>query len=117
MTSKGVIWLEQGNRKTFYINELVLLPSIIYEISYRQFWQEKQGDPMSDMPTFENYSFSVDPLPEHEGDGFAITFPDLPGCISDGDTVEQAIAPGREAFPAWMASMIEDQKNATLGQR
>ena len=69
------------------------------------------------MPAFEHYPFSIDPLPEQEGGGFAITFPDLPGCMSDGDTVEQAIAHGREAFQAWMASMIEDQKNATLGQR
>jgi antitoxin HicB len=65
---------------------------------------------MSEMPVFERYPFSVDPLPEEEGGGFAITFPDLPGCISDGETVEQAIAHGREAFHAWMESMIADRK-------
>ena len=65
---------------------------------------------MSDMPEFERYPFNVDPLPEEEGGGFAITFPDLPGCISDGETVEQAIAHGREAFHAWMESMMEDRK-------
>jgi antitoxin HicB len=65
---------------------------------------------MSDMPVFERYPFNVDPLPEEEGGGFAITFPDLPGCISDGETVEQAIAHGREAFQAWMESMMEDRK-------
>jgi hypothetical protein len=33
---------------------------------------------MSNMPVFERYPFNVDPLPEEEGGGFAITFPDLP---------------------------------------
>jgi hypothetical protein len=29
---------------------------------------------MSEMPAFERYPFSVDPSPEEEGRGFAITF-------------------------------------------
>jgi antitoxin HicB len=65
---------------------------------------------MSDIPAFERYPFNVDALPEGDGGGFAITFPDLPGCISDGETFEQAIAHGREAFRAWMESMMEDRQ-------
>ena len=30
------------------------------------------------------YRFTIRPLPEHEGGGYLIEFPDLPGCISDG---------------------------------
>lgn len=65
---------------------------------------------MNDMPVFDKYPFNVDPLNEAEGGGYAITFPDLPGCISDGETVEEAIAHGRKAFHAWMETVIEDQK-------
>jgi antitoxin HicB len=65
---------------------------------------------MSEMPALERYPFSVDPSPEEEGRGFAIMFPVLPGCISDGETVEQTIAHGREAFHAWMESMMADRK-------
>lgn len=65
---------------------------------------------MSNIPAFDIYPFSVEPLPADEGGGYAITFPDLPGCISDGETVAQAIANGREAFQAWMESIIEDGK-------
>jgi antitoxin HicB len=61
-------------------------------------------------PVFENYPFNVEPLPKGEGGGYAISFPDLPGCISDGETVGQAIAQGREAFQAWMESIIADGK-------
>jgi antitoxin HicB len=37
-----------------------------------------------------------------------VSFPDLPGCISDGETYEEAIANARDAFAAWMAAHEED---------
>ena len=63
---------------------------------------------MSKIPEFEKYPFKVEPLPEDEGGGFVIRFPDLPGCMSDGATYEEAIANGREAFKVWMEAQIED---------
>jgi antitoxin HicB len=65
---------------------------------------------MSNIPAFETYPFIVEPLPKEEGGGYVITFPDLPGCMSDGERVDEAIANGREAFQAWMESVIEDGK-------
>jgi len=65
---------------------------------------------MKNIPPFEKYPFSVEPLSAEEGGGYAITFPDLPGCMSDGPTVDEAIAQGREAFQVWMESIIEDGK-------
>lgn len=65
---------------------------------------------MIQIPEFEKYPFKIEPLPQDEGGGFAITFPDLPGCLSDGDTYEEAIANGRDAFKAWMEAQIEDGK-------
>ena len=41
-----------------------------------------------------NYPFEVLPLSKDEGGGYAITFPDLPGCRSDGETPEKAIENG-----------------------
>jgi antitoxin HicB len=32
----------------------------------------------------------VEPLPIEEGEGFLATAPDLPGCMSDGATNEEA---------------------------
>ena len=40
--------------------------------------------------------------------GFGIGFPDFPGCVSDGDTVEEAIRRGREALAFHIESMAED---------
>jgi antitoxin HicB len=63
---------------------------------------------MNAIPTFESYPFEVKPLSMDGGDGYVIRFPDLPGCMSVGHTVEEAIATGRDAFQAWMESAITD---------
>ena len=49
------------------------------------------------------YPFEVRPLSPDEGGGFAISFPDLPGCCSDGSTPEDAIENGRDALASWLA--------------
>jgi len=52
-----------------------------------------------------DYRFTIRPLSAEEGGGYLIEFPDLPGCLSDGDTIEQAIANGGEAKRDWIAAM------------
>jgi antitoxin HicB len=51
------------------------------------------------------YRFTVRPMTAQEGGGYLIEFPDLPGCMSDGETVEEAIANGAEAKRDWIAAM------------
>jgi len=53
------------------------------------------------------YRFTVRPLSEDEGGGYLIEFPDLPGCMSDGETIEEAIANGEDAKCCWIAAMRE----------
>jgi antitoxin HicB len=53
------------------------------------------------------YRFTVRPLSPDEGGGYLIEFPDLPGCMSDGDTIEEAIANGRDAKAEWIDAMRE----------
>jgi antitoxin HicB len=49
------------------------------------------------------YPFEIRPLSRDEGGGYAITYPDLPGCRSDGETPEEAIRNGRAALRDWLA--------------
>jgi antitoxin HicB len=63
---------------------------------------------MSKIPHFEEYIFDVAPLSAEDGGGFLITWPDLPGCMSDAETIEEAIMNGREAFRAWMEVHINE---------
>ncbi len=46
----------------------------------------------------DSYQFTVRPLSKEEGGGYLVEYPDVPGCMSDGETVEEAIANGREAL-------------------
>jgi len=41
-------------------------------------------------------------LPEDEGGGFVALVPDLPGCMSDGETPEAALASLQDAAIAWI---------------
>ncbi len=59
---------------------------------------------------FEAYTHIVEPLSEEDGGGYVITFPDLPGCMSDGETIDEAIANGRDAFAAWMSARVHQGK-------
>lgn len=51
------------------------------------------------------YRFTIRPLSAEEGGGYLIEFPDLPGCMSDGETIEEAIANGADAKREWIAAM------------
>jgi antitoxin HicB len=53
------------------------------------------------------YPMTVRQLAEDEGGGYLVEFPDLPGCMADGETVEEAIEAGREAVAAWLATAAE----------
>ena len=53
------------------------------------------------------YRFTVRPLTEDEGGGYLIEFPDLPGCMSDGETIEEAIANGEDKKRCWIAAVKE----------
>lgn len=53
---------------------------------------------------FEDYPHLIQSLSREDGGGYLITFPDLPGCMSDGDTPEEALENGKDAFQGWIAA-------------
>lgn len=59
-----------------------------------------------------DYPFELRPLAEDEGTGWLISFPDLPGCMSDGETPEEAMANGKDALAAWLQATEEAGREA-----
>ncbi|MGH6899217.1 MAG: type II toxin-antitoxin system HicB family antitoxin [Geminicoccaceae bacterium] len=59
------------------------------------------------MATRLDSPFQVRPLTEEEGGGYLIEFPELPGCLSDGETIETAIANRADALGSWLATTRE----------
>jgi predicted RNase H-like HicB family nuclease len=51
-----------------------------------------------------DYYVEIEPLPQAEGGGFLATVPDLPGCMSDGDTFEELQRNIADAIDCWIAA-------------
>ncbi len=54
---------------------------------------------MTDVP----FRYEVATLSLEDGGGFLAYAPDLPGCMSDGETVEEAVANLQDATAGWIA--------------
>lgn len=57
------------------------------------------------MSKLADYPFEIRPLTSEEGDGFLISYPDFAECISDGETVEEALKNGKDALKATLAAL------------
>ena len=73
------------------------------------------------MPHDHRYTVLIEPLPEKEGGGFVTTVPDLPGCMSDGDTWRAAADNAADAIDSWKEEAREQgrpvpQPGAGAGQ-
>jgi antitoxin HicB len=56
------------------------------------------------------YPVTLRPLSEEEGGGWLAEFPDLPGCMADGETPEEAIRESEDAMKSWLAAMREGDR-------
>ena len=48
------------------------------------------------------YPVLIEPLSGEDGGGFVATVPDLPGCMSDGESPEEALFNVRDAIRSWI---------------
>lgn len=54
------------------------------------------------------YQYTAVFEPDNETGGFTVTIPTLPGCISEGDTFEEAVKNIKGAIQAYLLSLIKD---------
>lgn len=54
------------------------------------------------------YRITLRPLESLEGGGWLAEVPELPGCMSDGETPQQAIETVMEAIGCWIEAAEED---------
>lgn len=52
-----------------------------------------------------SYSIVLDPAPEG---GFTVRVPRLPGCVTQGETIDEALVHAREAITAYLLSLRDD---------
>ncbi|MBQ8132909.1 MAG: type II toxin-antitoxin system HicB family antitoxin [Clostridia bacterium] len=50
--------------------------------------------------------------PLENSDGYCVTFPDLPGCVTQGSSLAEAIEMAVDAASGWVLDELEDGKTA-----
>ena len=63
------------------------------------------------MKTVEYYCdlpYRLEIIPDPEEGGYVVRYPDLPGCISVGDTITAAINNAEDAKLSWITAALED---------
>lgn len=59
---------------------------------------------MNQMPiTIHHYTVILEPAEEG---GYTVTVPALPGCVTEGDTFEEAIQMARDAIEGYLESLV-----------
>jgi predicted RNase H-like HicB family nuclease len=59
------------------------------------------------MSSSQVYTYTVEPIPT-EPDGYSVHVPALPGVVTEGATVEEALAMAREAITLHLEGLRED---------
>jgi len=52
--------------------------------------------------------YRMELTPDPDEGGYVASFPDLPGCLSVGETIDEAVANAEDAKREWIAAAIED---------
>ena len=61
-----------------------------------------------------NYAIAIVRLDEDEGGGYLGFVPDLPGCMSDGETRQEALQNTQEALEEWLEEQISREVEIPL---
>lgn len=54
------------------------------------------------------YQYTIMLQPDPEEGGYTVTVPALPGCVTQGETLEEAIAMAKDAIRLHVESLIAD---------
>ena len=61
--------------------------------------------------------FAIDVLPEEDGRGYYVVVPALPGCFSQGRTIEEAMKHAKEAIALHVRSLRKEGEAIPLRER
>ena len=63
------------------------------------------------MRTIDDYmslNYRMEIVEDKKEGGFVVSYPELPGCITCGETMESAIANAQDAKKAWVQAALEE---------
>lgn len=63
---------------------------------------------MKTVDYYMSLPYKIELYPDVEEGGYAVSCPELPGCLSCGDTIEECIQSIEDAKLAWITASLED---------
>ena len=63
------------------------------------------------MKTLNDYmaiSYRMEIVEDKDEGGFVLSYPDLPGCITCGETIDSAVENVQDAKKAWLEAALEE---------
>ena len=69
------------------------------------------------MKTINDYmsmNYRMEIVEDKDEGGFVVSFPELPGCMTCGDTIEEAVEMATDAKKCWLEDAIEMGKKIPL---
>ena len=63
---------------------------------------------MKRIDSYMKRPYRLEIIPESDEGGYVVHYPDLPGCVSMGETVNEALKNAEDAKRAWIEAAIED---------
>lgn len=64
------------------------------------------------MKTLNDYmamSYRMKIVEDKDEGGFVVSYPDLPGCITCGETIESAVENAQDSKKAWLEAALEER--------
>ena len=58
--------------------------------------------------TYMRLPYRMEVIPDTVEDGYIVRFPELPGCLTCGNTLEDAIRNAEDCKRAWLRAALED---------
>ena len=63
---------------------------------------------MKDLNYYLSLPYKLEIIPDTEEGGYAARYPDLPGCITCGETLESVSRNAEDAKKTWLEAALED---------
>ena len=61
-----------------------------------------------DLAYYMNLNYKIEIIPDNEEGGYTLHCPELPGCITCAETVEQGVALINDAKRAWLIASLDE---------
>jgi len=60
-----------------------------------------------------DYQYTIFLEPDPDEGGYTVTVPALPGCVTQGETIEEAIAMAKDAIRLYIEMLMADDKSVS----